>query len=63
MSGVPAYEFTLKRNGKLQEAVVNYGDQVFTFTFGAYVSAKRISELLPRLVMDNAKKSRRKGAK
>jgi hypothetical protein len=64
MSGLPAYEFTIKRNGRLPiEVVVNEDGQVSTYLFGCWVTNRQIDKLLPRMVEDRKSRNRKRGAK
>lgn len=59
MSRTPAFTYEIKKHGnRPQEVLVNFEGQITTFKFGAHVSKRRIYEMLPKLVMDFAKKRR-----
>lgn len=64
VSGTPALSYEIKRNGRLPQVVSVEHEGVFRqFQFGAYVSEKRIVEMLPRLVLDFRTRSRKKAVK
>ncbi|WP_226677078.1 hypothetical protein [Rossellomorea aquimaris] len=65
MSGMPAYEFVIKRNGRKPiEVTVTEDGQQSVYLFGCYVTDRQIDSMLPRMVADRkATNNRKRGAK
>jgi hypothetical protein len=65
MSGMPAYEFEIKRNGrKPVEVTVTEDGQQSVYLFGCYITDRQIDILLPRMVEDRkATNKRKRGAR
>lgn len=63
MSGTPAFQFDIERNGRLPQTVtVHIDGESRQFLFGPFVSEQRIITQLPRLVMDSKFKPRKRKA-